>query len=561
MNPNPLIEAFLSFLRRNRIAAVFCVPGAQIEPLLLGLAQEPDLTLVVAAHEQGAAAMADGYARASGRPGVVLTINGPGILNTVTVVNTARLDHSPLLLISGDAPLRARGDYAFQASNPQFSDTLGILEKAGGWAVDIQNLDSFAQALDRFRARISSNPGPLVVNLPVDVALAAPRGPLALPEEPEPPHQHAMPDEFPACDVPGIILSSECTSQPTLDAVLELARLRRIPVAVSQPAKAWLHRIDPELSLGVYGYAGQERAVSALHDPAMTSLLVVGLRWDERNTLGWRLDSRKSIALGCETPPHRQFRSVGPATPEAVHRLDRAWGSRLSASLARREYLRTLWMQVPLSTPLQEPRPDSGLTCTEVIRQLNARLEADCLLFVDSGDHRIYAATYFEVSRNRRLITAARTGPMGWALGAAIGASFSGKNPIWVVTGDGCMIMGGNELAVAARYRRPVKVIVFENGAYGRIALRLKGKPAGIVEAISRLPVVDWVAYGKSLGVAAWTAATAGELDEAITRATRSEGPALILAKTPMEAPPCRDSIVSTSSEAWIRSQECKEPE
>ena len=207
--------------------------------------------------------MADGYARASGCPGVVLTINGPGVLNTVTVVNTARLDHSPLLLISGDAPLCARGDYAFQASNPQFSDTLGILERAGGWAVDIQNLDSFTQALDRFCVRISSNPGPLVVNLPVDVALAAPRGPLALPDEPELPHQHAIPDEFPACGIPGILLSSECASRQTLDEVLKLARLRRVPVAVSQSAKAWLHRIDPELSLGVYGYAGQERAISA----------------------------------------------------------------------------------------------------------------------------------------------------------------------------------------------------------------------------------------------------------------------------------------------------------
>jgi len=286
-------SAFSAFFRRHGIKTICCVSGAQIEALLVSFAREPDIRIVMAAHEQGAVAMADGYARRSGRPGVVFTINGPGVLNTVTMANTALQDNSPVLIVSGDSPLCVRGQGAFQESNAEISDTLGIMKNACGWAVDIPNLETLRYALDRFGMMGKETPRPLYLNLPVDVILTSPHGSVGAIGEPEKKYIDPLPEASPSVGVLGMLLSKEGASEAVLERSIALAHRHRIPVAVSLSAKSWLDRIDPSLRLGLYGYAGHERAIRALHDPRMTTLLAIGVLWNERNTLAWQLDSKR----------------------------------------------------------------------------------------------------------------------------------------------------------------------------------------------------------------------------------------------------------------------------
>lgn len=551
---NSIAAVLLRFFRKNEIETIFCVPGAQIEALLVAFASEPDIRIVLAAHEQGAVAMADGYSRLGGKPGVVFTINGPGILNAVTMANTARHDNSPILIISGDAPTSVRGNWAFQESNREISDTLSIMRHACGWAIEIYNVETLQQALDRFGELARVEPRPLYMNIPTDIMLASPHGCPGDIDEPVIKANHSLPIGPLKIGNVVMLVSRDAASDSTIERSIAMAHRYRIPVAVSVSAKSWLDRIDPALRLGLYGYAGHERAICALLDQSTATILAIGLLWNERNTLAWRLESGKTIALDCSLPSNCMFKAIGSASVEELDRLDSVWSAELTASMAEREAVRLQWMRLPLSPSPGRVGPSPGLSSAEIMKALNSALDIEGVLFVDSGDHRISATVYFEAGHRRRFITAARTGPMGWALGAAIGASFARSGAPWVITGDGCMLMSGNEIAVAARYGRPVKVLVFDNGAYARVALRLKNKPSLVMESIAFLPKIDWALYGKSLGVDSWCVHSQEELEIAILKASESPRPALIVAKIPMEDPAYPDAIVSCSSEGWIRS-------
>jgi len=247
---------------------------------------------------------------------------------------------------------------------------------------------------------------------------------------------------------------------------------------------------------------------------------------------------------------------VGEPPTSALKHLLRCWDGSVDTHPTDYEH-RKSWSarlqntaRVPGANTALRETGESKIAMTTVLSVMNETLPAGTTLFLDSGDHRIYGGTFWEVTAPDSLYTAALTAPMGWAIGAAIGAAFARPDKqIWVLTGDGCMLMHGMELAVAARHQCRVVFLVSNNGAYGRIAARLVNQPAALHESIAALPAVSWVDFARSVGVPGQRAGTIAQLTAAIAQARASAGPFLIEVMTTVDATsPYPPAIFSSSA-------------
>ncbi|MBN2338752.1 MAG: thiamine pyrophosphate-binding protein, partial [Acidobacteria bacterium] len=561
-------EGLLDRFHRWGARVIFAVPGAQVDPLLVAAAHDGRFRLVLAAHEQGAGYMADGFARMTGGPAVAVAINGPGATNMVTAAVTARMDRSPVLFLTGDSPSGLRGCGCFQGSDAIAGNA--ILRAAVGDSVHATRAARLFAALDRFERRLASAPRPLHLNVPVDLLAAgcdsvscfdaggnsddAETGPGAdagiLP--PDPGEKSAL------------LVGEEVRSRAEMDALARFAEDFDIPVACTFGAKR-THALLPErLRLGLFGYAGGPRAYRALLDPEMESLFVIGAPLDERNTAAWHpgfFHPGRNVCRFSADPESRR-RAPRPVTeiaagPMEALRLLRAHWDRPPGPCSQRRLRRRDWCLDLNRHPLEPAVPASGaFTMSRVFLAMREVLPSDSVLFLDSGDHRIHAGFFWWPDAEGMLATSPQYGAMGWAIGAAIGASFAaGDRPVWVITGDGCMQMHGLEMAVAARYRRRVVFLVSNNRAYGRIAARMGAEPAGVREAVSALPEISWTGLAESTGVRAHAVASTGELRGALAAAAAHDGPSLVEMMTAPDESPLFEPAVFTSCVPGIYSE------
>lgn len=553
-------EGLLDRFHRSGTGVIFAVPGAQVDPLLVAAARDGRFRLVLASHEQGAGYMADGYARMTGGPAVAVAINGPGATNFVTAAVTARIDRSPVLFLTGDSPSGLRGCGCFQGSDAIAGNA--ILRAAVGDSIQATRPAALEAALDRFERRLGSAPRPLHLNVPVDL-LAAACAPLlcadAGPSTEEAETGHGA-DAGPLPPDPGeksvLLVGEEVRTPAEMSACARLAEDFDVPVACTFGAKR-MHSLLPErLRLGVFGYAGGPRAYRALLDPGIESLFVIGAPLDERNTAAWHPDFFHPGRNVCRfsADPESRRRAPRPVTEiaagpmEALQLLRGHW-NRPPGPCPQRRRRRSDWCLDLQRHPLEPAVPASGaFTMSRVVLAMREVLPPDSILFLDSGDHRIHAGFFWWPDAEGMLATSPQYGAMGWAIGAAIGASFAaGDRPVWVITGDGCMQMHGLEMAVAARYRRRVVFLVSNNRAYGRIAARMRAEPPGVREAVSALPEISWTGLAESTGVRAHAVASAGELRGALAAAAAHDGPSLVEMMTEPDESPLFEPAVFTS--------------
>jgi acetolactate synthase-1/2/3 large subunit len=280
---------------------------------------------------------------------------------------------------------------------------------------------------------------------------------------------------------------------------------------------------DHPLSLGVFGYAGTRHAIEALLSNSLDVLMVLGSGLNQRDTLFWNRGLRSCKAMvQVDKNPEQIGAAYAVDLPivghcEAVLRRLLGAPAGRSASFAAVKAKRKQW----LDGILKSPRLYDAENCTSdeapihparVIHELRQAMPRDTTLVVDSGAHRAFAGHYWTAYEPRQYISATNLGPMGWAIPAAIGVKAARPDsPCVVITGDGCMQMHGIELASAARFGIAVIYIIINNGALGNVYLRAKKMGAGPAE-MTEIPTHDWVAFGKSLGVAGWRVEQPAEL-------------------------------------------------
>ncbi|MFI6575690.1 thiamine pyrophosphate-binding protein [Nocardiopsis sp. NPDC050513] len=561
----------VSSLAAEGVDHLFMVPGGLNDPFMPPMTGTPGVRTIVAAHEGGAAYMADGYARASGRLGVAFGIGGPGITNMVTALAAARADRSALLAISGEVAVGTEGRGAFQDASGAALDDVSVLRPVTAESLSVNspaNLQPYLRvaALTALRER-----APVHLSIPLDVQ----RSPQIKDWTPLPEAAYRpLAIDQAATDAALSVFSVDAADPPVANVVLlagpgvrhagaeaaliAAAERFEIPVATTLGGKGVVPEDHP-LALGVFGYGGSRWASEAILDPAVAVLIVVGSALSQRDTMNWdpkmlptaelvHVDADPSL-IGRTWPSSRPVTASPRAFLEQLTAVDGPIAAGLDAGrAARRAFLGDVRGRGPRAYA-------SGDTTSEAVPMHPARFVAearaacprDTVLSVDSGAHRAWCSQYWPSYGHGDYVSLANLAPMGGAIPLGIGAKIARpERPLVVATGDGCMLMHGMELHTAARYGIPLVILVFDNHAYGNIWYRAEPMGSGPA-ALTDIPDLSWPEFARSVGADGVSVAHPGEVGEAIAHGLTQEGPFLVSARIDKRYPtpiaPWREAV------------------
>ncbi|MGL6597551.1 acetolactate synthase 2 catalytic subunit [Aeromonas veronii] len=510
-------------LKKQGVTQVFGYPGGAIMPVYDAL-YDGGLAHQLCRHEQGAAMAAVGYARASGQVGVCIATSGPGATNLVTGLAEALLDSVPLVAISGQVPCSAIGTDAFQEV-----DVLGMSLSCTKHSFMVTDAADLGRVLaEAFAIATEGRPGPVLIDLPKDVQLAAvpPQSPLFAVEEPE------------------ALNPSELTAARTLLAAAERPvlyvgggvgmanaeqQLREFAAATGMPAVTTLKGIgalDPDSTvyLGMLGMHGTKAANYAVQQCDL--LVVVGARFDDRVTgkLEEFAPEAKVIHLDVDAAEFgkRRAAEVGITTdlklvlPRLAMTLDIAPWREHCAAMAR-EYA------------FRYDHPGQAIYAPALLKQLSAKLPESSVVACDVGQHQMWVAQHMRFTSPRNHLSSAGLGTMGFGLPAAIGAKMSRpEDEVVLVSGDGSFMMNVQELGTIRRAQLKVKMVLLDNQRLGMVRqwqeLFFDGRYSETI--LSDNP--DFVALAAAFGIPGETITCKEQIAGALDRLLASESAYLL---------------------------------
>jgi acetolactate synthase I/II/III large subunit len=544
----------LSALVQEGLTHLFLVPGGLVDPFLPALARQPKLLPIVAAHEGGAAYMADGYARASGRFGAAMAIGGPGLCNMATAVAAAKTDCSPVLVLSGEIPVDMEGLGEFQDASQATLDDTAVMKPLTRLSTTVASPRNLSHWLRHaLTAMWTQPPGPVHLSLTHDVITGECAADYAAVSDYfdrvaplSQPAAEAVLNLLATASGPKIaILAGAGIEHESASAALKAVAERwSIPVATTLRAKGVFPE-DHELSLGVFGYAGTRHATAAILDDPADVLIVLGSGFNERDTMHWTLRGRtagKTIIIHVNTDmdeltTHSIPAHVVPGSCRAFLELMQERAAAVASPLAAGQAQRRAWLakvkQGPrlydLENCARSTKPVHPAAAIAALRKVYPR---DGIVLVDSGAHRAFAGHYWTAYEPRTYISATNLGPMGWAIPAAIGVQCARPDRrVAVITGDGCMHMHGMEVQTAARYRLPVIYVVLNNGALGNVWLRAH-QFGPVPSELTSIPDHDWAGFARALGAEGLTVTDPAQLEQTFQQALAANGTVLIDVKT-----------------------------
>ncbi|MFM5871182.1 acetolactate synthase 2 catalytic subunit [Aeromonas veronii] len=510
-------------LKKQGVTQVFGYPGGAIMPVYDAL-YDGGLAHQLCRHEQGAAMAAVGYARASGQVGVCIATSGPGATNLVTGLAEALLDSVPLVAISGQVPCSAIGTDAFQEV-----DVLGMSLSCTKHSFMVTDAADLGRVLaEAFAIATEGRPGPVLIDLPKDVQLAAvpAQSPLFAVEEPE------------------VLNPSDLAAARTLLAAAERPvlyvgggvgmanaeqQLRDFAAATGMPAVTTLKGIgalDPDspVYLGMLGMHGTKAANYAVQQCDL--LLVVGARFDDRVTgkLEEFAPEAKVIHLDVDAAEFgkRRAAEVGitadlkQVLPRLAMTLDIVPWREHCAAMAR-EYA------------FRYDHPGQAIYAPALLKQLSARLPDTSVVACDVGQHQMWVAQHMRFTSPRNHLSSAGLGTMGFGLPAAIGAKMSRpQDEVVLVSGDGSFMMNVQELGTIRRAQLKVKMVLLDNQRLGMVRqwqeLFFDGRYSETI--LSDNP--DFVALAAAFGIPGETITCKEQIAGALDRLLASESAYLL---------------------------------
>ena len=557
------VDVFLHYLKAEGVSVVFGIPGGLLHPFFEVIESDPDIELVVTKHEEGAAFMADGYSRVTRRLSVCGGTSGPGATNMITGVACAFADGVPMLVVTGQVASHMFGKGAAQETSREDMDIVAMFRPITKYSAMVTSTESMAQHLRRaLRAALTGRPGPVHLNIPVDLW----ERPL---EEAWFDPKTYRPDTrtFDRTAVQRAAAYLMNAKRPTIfvgagvgiagaeEHLRSLAELLPARVATTPRGKG-LFPEDIALSLGVMGFAGHAAARDALLGTDVDVLLTIGTSLNETATLNWTPSLRKNrVFLQADIDPDRIGRNypvdvalVGDAQTVLVelvyhmHRLMREGGKPASTwgdvappvRVFSEDHHRTS-MQVPV-TP-QRWRKD-----------LEEVLPDDAIIFSDIGGHMLSNIHYLTIKEGQKFVLNLGFGSMGHGTVAPIGAALAAKGRhVFAIIGDACFTMNGMELVTASEYDIPVIWIVENNNMHGITwhGSQLVGSRKPLTSVRYKRPL-EVASIARAMGLAAWVVDSPGQIQQAVTEALRSGGPSLIEVRVDgMIAPPLGDRAKS----------------
>jgi acetolactate synthase I/II/III large subunit len=463
-------ERLVRCLEEHGVEHIFGLSGGAAMPIFDALV-DSRIKLILTRHEQGASHMADGYARATGRPGVVLVTSGPGATNTVTGLLTALMDSVPMIVLTGQTPTFNLGKDAFQEA-----DVTGITYPVVKHSYLVTDANDIPRVVkEAFFLAQSGRPGPVLIDLPKDVTsgpcTVGEPGALEIPGYVVP--EHADPDALRRTAEllaksrrPVLYVGHGAVISGAGSAVAALAEKLQAPVVNTLLGKGAVDETTP-LHLGMLGMHGTAYANKAVIDCDL--IMAIGARWDDRITGKLSEFCTDAVRIHIDIDPAEFDKTVkcdvqllGDARLVVEDLLPLVGRLQTDDWLLRCEGWRR---QFPLGYP-----QDERLRAQHVLDRLNAVTEGQALLTTDVGQHQMWAAQFCLTRANRMWLSSGGAGTMGYGFPAAIGAQFARPEAeVWAIVGDGGFQMTMSELATAAVHKLPVKVLIINNHYLGMV--------------------------------------------------------------------------------------------
>jgi len=524
----------LEALEREGVEHIFGYPGGANLPIYQHLPEHPRLKHILVRHEQGAAHMADGYARASGRPGVVFATSGPGALNLVTGLCTAYMDSVPMIAITGQVPSTVVGRDAFQES-----DVIGATSSVTKHSYLVTNIDQLPRVIhEAFHIATTGRPGPVLIDICRDVQQAN--------------ADQVTPERL---DIPGYRLNGHVDLDGARQAAAALtsakqpvilsghgvilshaeSQLQAVAEAAVTPVGTTLlgiggFPVQHPLSLHMTGFMGTGYCLKAVQNADV--LMMVGMRVDDRVTAKLAEFAPKvKTFIHVDIDGSEMGKNVRPHI-ELVADAKAALGAILphlgEVDSDRREWLTQIdrWRE---EHPLRYKHSNGQLQPQDVLIDMYRRANNEAIVVADVGQNQIWAALWWNYDRPGLFINSGGAGTMGFALPAAIGAKFGRPDvPVWCVAGEGGFVMTAQELSVAVEHQLDVKIVLLNNFSLGMVRQFQDDFYGGVRSQVDLTHMPDFVKLAEAYGMPALRVDRFEDIGPSFDAAQRTKGPFLI---------------------------------
>ena len=521
-------DALIAALEAGGVDTVFGMPGGANLPLYDALL-DSGIRHVLMRHEAGAGHAAEGYARATGRVGVAFATSGPGATNLVTPICDAQMDSIPTVFVTGQVRTALRGTSAFQEA-----DVIGITAPIVKHSIAVERPDDVAQAIaDALHLAAAGRPGPVLVDVPVDVAKGEARADVHAPQlpgfrprtRPNGKQVRIAAQALAAARRPVLYAGGGVVHAGAAAELTALARLTGAPVTTTLMALGAFPASD-ELWIGMLGMHGRPAANWAMDQADL--IVAIGARFDDRVTGELDEFAPRAKVVHIDVDAAEIDKNVAAHVP-IVGCARRALAAIAAAYEGDPARLADWWERIDgwRDDPAPQNAAEAALDALDAVK-------GDAIVTTDVGQHQMWAANRLRFDRPRRWITSGGLGTMGFGLPAAIGAQVARPDATVVcVTGEGSLLLNVQELATAAHERLPVKLVMLDNGCLGMVRQHQDTYFGGRRSAVDLGATPDWVALAKAFGVAAREVELDGDVEDALAATLAEPGPALL--RVPIE--------------------------
>ena len=536
-------EIVFKCLEDQEVEYIFGYPGGAVLPIYDELKNHDSIKHILVRHEQGAGHAAEGYARSSGKPGVVLVTSGPGATNVVTALTDAYMDSVPLVCISGQVPTHLIGTDAFQEC-----DTTGITRPCTkhNWLVkDIKDLSKILH--EAFRVATTGRPGPVLVDIPKDIQFA--KSKYSKPKVEKKLNGSSL-NQFTQEEVDELIEMMTKAKKPIIysgggvinsgpkasDALRELVDLTGFPITSTLQGLG-AYPGDDNQFLGMLGMHGTYEANNAMHDCDL--LINIGARFDDRITGKIDEFSPNSKKVHIDIDPSSINKiikvdlalvgDVGDVISKVIKTINK---KKLNLNKSNKQKISKWWEQIQKwreKNSLNFINSNQSIKPQHAVQRLyELTKNQDTFITTEVGQHQMWAAQHYKFNKPNRWMTSGGLGTMGYGLPAAVGVQIAHPKKLVVdIAGEASVLMTMQEMSTAIQYNLPIKIFILNNQYMGMVRqwqelLHEKNYSESYSEALP-----DFMKMAEAYGCKGIKAETPDELDEKIQEMLDFDGPVI----------------------------------